>query len=65
MMTLHASALLDFQTTVCRFCAQRTGANSWSSPFFFHPQADVSKVIEIRDGPEGLTKEIIDAKLLA
>ncbi|KIM48622.1 hypothetical protein M413DRAFT_437820 [Hebeloma cylindrosporum] len=40
MMTLHASALLNFQTT-----------------------ADVSKVIEVRDGPEGLTKEEIDAKL--
>ncbi|KAF8969598.1 hypothetical protein BDZ97DRAFT_1754443 [Flammula alnicola] len=41
MMTLHASALLNFQNT-----------------------ADVSKVIEVRDGPEGLTKEEIDAKLL-
>jgi len=41
MLTLHASALLNFQTT-----------------------ADVSKVIEMRDGPEGLTKEEIDAKLL-
>jgi hypothetical protein len=30
-----------------------------------HLQADVSKVIEIRDGAEGLTKEVIDAKLLA
>lgn len=42
MLTLHASALLDFQST-----------------------ADVSKVIEIREGPEGLTKEAIDTKLLA
>ncbi|CAK5264925.1 unnamed protein product [Mycena citricolor] len=41
MLTLHASALLDFQATV-----------------------DVSKVIEIRDGPEGLTKEVVDSKLL-
>jgi len=41
MLTLHASALFDFQTT-----------------------ADVSKVIEIRDGPEDLTKELINAKLL-
>jgi len=39
LLTLHASALLNFQNT-----------------------ADVSKVIEIRDGPEGLTKEVIDAK---
>ncbi|KAJ6525634.1 hypothetical protein B0H19DRAFT_1198081 [Mycena capillaripes] len=42
MLTLHASALLDFQST-----------------------ADVSKVIEMREGPEGLTKEAVDAKLLA
>ncbi|THU77811.1 glia maturation factor beta [Dendrothele bispora CBS 962.96] len=41
LLTLHASALLDFQTT-----------------------ADVSKVIEIREGPEGLTKEVVDSKLL-
>jgi len=41
MLTLHASAFIDFQTT-----------------------ADVSKVIEIRDGPEGLTEEVIDKKLL-
>ncbi|TEB25969.1 glia maturation factor beta, partial [Coprinellus micaceus] len=41
LLTLHASALLNFQNT-----------------------ADVSKVIEVRDGEEGLTKEIIDAKLL-
>ncbi|KAG6836784.1 hypothetical protein H0H93_003205 [Arthromyces matolae] len=42
LLTLHASALLNFQTT-----------------------ADVSKIIEIRDGPEGLTKEVIDTKLLS
>ncbi|KAG6908766.1 hypothetical protein DXG01_003378 [Tephrocybe rancida] len=42
LLTLHASALLNFQIT-----------------------ADVSKIIEVRDGPEGLTKEIIDAKLLS
>ncbi|KAJ7219466.1 hypothetical protein GGX14DRAFT_592306 [Mycena pura] len=42
MLTLHASALLEFQAT-----------------------ADVSKVIDMRDGPEGLTKEAVDAKLLA
>jgi len=41
MLTLHASALINFQAT-----------------------ADVSKVIEMRDGPEELTKEAIDAKLL-
>jgi len=41
LLTLHASAFLDFQQT-----------------------ADVSKIIDIREGPEGLTKEVIDAKLL-
>ncbi|EMD38289.1 hypothetical protein CERSUDRAFT_113458 [Gelatoporia subvermispora B] len=41
LLTLHASAFLDFQAT-----------------------ADVSKVIEVRDGAEGFTKEVIDAKLL-
>ncbi|KAH9945898.1 glia maturation factor beta [Epithele typhae] len=41
LLTLHASAFLDFQTT-----------------------ADVSKVIEVREGAEGFTKEIIDEKLL-
>lgn len=41
MLTLHASALLNFQNT-----------------------ADVSKVIEVRDGPEALTTEEINTKLL-
>ncbi|RDX56509.1 glia maturation factor beta [Polyporus arcularius HHB13444] len=41
LLTLHASALLDFQST-----------------------ADVSKVIEVRDGAEGFTKDLIDQKLL-
>lgn len=42
MLTLHASALVQFQNA-----------------------ADVSKVLEVRDGSEGLTKESIDSKLLA
>ncbi|KAI0949962.1 hypothetical protein AcW1_006165 [Taiwanofungus camphoratus] len=41
LLTLHASAFLDFQAT-----------------------ADISKVIEVRDGAEGFTKEFVDAKLL-
>ncbi|KAI0807579.1 glia maturation factor beta [Fomes fomentarius] len=41
LLTLHASAFLDFQST-----------------------ADVSKVIEVREGAEGFTKELIDQKLL-
>lgn len=40
MMTLHASALFDFQAA-----------------------ADVSKVIEVRDGAESLTKVYIDGQL--
>ncbi|CAL1705195.1 unnamed protein product [Somion occarium] len=40
LLTLHASAFLDFQAT-----------------------ADVSKVIEVRDGAESLTKDIIDGQL--
>ncbi|KAF8586550.1 maturation factor, partial [Ramaria rubella] len=42
LLTLHASAFLDFQTT-----------------------ADVSKVIEIRDGAESLSKSTVDSKLLS
>ncbi|KAH0827046.1 hypothetical protein J3R83DRAFT_4729 [Lanmaoa asiatica] len=42
LMTLHASAFLDFQNV-----------------------ADISKVIDIYDGAEGLTKDVIDAKLLS
>ncbi|KAF5389819.1 hypothetical protein D9757_003674 [Collybiopsis confluens] len=41
LLTLHASALLNFQQT-----------------------ADVSKVIEVREGPEGLTADVVDSKLL-
>jgi len=40
LLTLHASALLDFQNTV-----------------------DVTKCLEVRDGAEGLTKDILEAKL--
>ncbi|KAJ3744847.1 hypothetical protein DFH05DRAFT_1090995 [Lentinula detonsa] len=41
LLTLHASALLDFQTT-----------------------ADVSKIIEIREGPESLTSDVVNTHLL-
>ncbi|KAF9444747.1 glia maturation factor beta [Macrolepiota fuliginosa MF-IS2] len=41
LLTLHASAYLDFQQN-----------------------AGVSKIIEIRDGPESLTKDVVDAQLL-
>jgi len=41
LLTLHASALIDFQST-----------------------ADISKVLEVRDGAEGFTNESIDSQLL-
>ncbi|KAG6865400.1 hypothetical protein C0991_002894 [Blastosporella zonata] len=40
-LTLHASALLNFQIT-----------------------ADISKIIDVLDGPEGFTKEFVDTTLL-
>ncbi|KDQ17921.1 hypothetical protein BOTBODRAFT_29232 [Botryobasidium botryosum FD-172 SS1] len=40
LLTLHASAFIDFQAT-----------------------ADIGKVIEIRDGAESLTQDLIDGKL--
>jgi len=42
LLTLHASALIDFQNTV-----------------------DISKVVEVRDGADGLTKSALEAKLLS
>jgi len=42
MMTLHASALLDFQRVV-----------------------EPNKTIEVRDADEGLTEEIVNARLLS
>ncbi|CCM04725.1 uncharacterized protein FIBRA_06913 [Fibroporia radiculosa] len=41
LLTLHASAFIDFQNT-----------------------ADVSKVIEVREGAEGFTEDFINTKLL-
>jgi len=61
MMTLHASALLNFQNTVCIIYILTSVIHIY---VYVPVQADVSKVIEVRDGPEGLTKEVIDAKLL-
>lgn len=59
MMTLHASALFDFQTAV-RVFESNPNSNTYA-PI----QAEVSKVIEVRDGAEGLTKEVIDGQLRA
>ena len=69
-MTLHASAFLDFQTTVRSYLAPVAFALTFgpvtrfpSVGFaFLFDKADVSKVIEARD-PGELTKEAIDAKL--
>lgn len=58
-MTLHASALLNFQSVVRAILRQRLVTTN------IYPQADISKVIEIRDGPEYLTKDVIDAQLLS
>jgi len=61
LLTLHASALIDFQTTAS---STLTIISIILRILTFDPQADISKVIEIRDGAEALTKEAIDAKLL-
>lgn len=56
MMTLHASALWEFQAAVSVFPTKCISNLSMQ-------QADVSKVIEMREGAEGLTKEAIDKHL--
>ena len=58
MLTLHASAMFDFQAIV-RLC------HIHETDHLKGKQADVSKVVEVRDGAEGLTKEILEAKLLS
>jgi hypothetical protein len=60
MLTLHASAFIDFQTTASLLHTNRSQSDQACPP----PQADVSKVIEIREGPEALTEELINTKLL-
>jgi hypothetical protein len=60
LLTLHASALIDFQNTVCPTIDNRV--------YLVHrsiSQIDVSKVLEVRDGAEGLTKSALDSKLLS
>lgn len=69
LLTLHASSFLDFQATV-RSRRPRLMALVLilKSVICFAPppppQADVSKVIEVRDSDE-FTKEAVDAKLSA
>jgi hypothetical protein len=64
MMTLHASALLDFQRVVSM-------TSSSSLNFTLHCtaltilQAEANKTIEVRDTDEGLTKQLVDDKLLS
>jgi len=62
MMTLHASALLDFQRVVSivfesRFCSLLHVLMVF--------QAEANKTIEVRNVDEGLTKQIVDDKLLS
>ena len=61
LLTLQASAFLDFQSTVgislLLHLLPITNAGG-------RPQADVSKVIEVREGAEAFTKDLIDSKLL-
>jgi hypothetical protein len=64
MMTLHASALLDFQRVV-----SMTSSSSLNStlhcPALTILQAEANKTIEVRDTDEGLTKQLVDDKLLS
>lgn len=63
LLTLHATALLDFQNAVrpsrCTVWRLQLIADSDVS------QVDISKVLEVRDGVDGLTKSALEAKLLA
>jgi hypothetical protein len=58
LLTLHASALIDFQTTVCP-----TFGNQIHLAHQPLSQIDVSKVLEVRDGADGLTVSALKAKL--
>ncbi|KAJ8598048.1 glia maturation factor beta [Rhizopogon salebrosus TDB-379] len=64
MMTLHASALLDFQRVV-----SMTSSSSLNSTLHCMAltilQAEANKTIEVRDTDEGLTKQLVDDKLLS
>ncbi len=60
LLTLHASALLDFQNTVCSTLAIKCVLLTIRLS-----QVDVSKVLEVRDGAEGLTESLLNAKLLS
>ncbi|KAH9001302.1 maturation factor [Lactarius akahatsu] len=60
LLTLHASALIDFQNTVCPILA-----TIYILLTIIISQVEVSKVLEVRDGAEGLTKDILEAKLLS
>jgi hypothetical protein len=60
LLTLHASALIDFQNTV-----SPTLATKLSLAHHSVSQVEISKVLEVRDGAEGLTKSALEAKLLS
>lgn len=60
LLTLHASALIDFQNTVCP-----TSATKLYLAYYLVYQVEISKVLEVRDGADGLTESILEAKLLS
>jgi hypothetical protein len=70
LLTLHASAFLDFQATVRSYPVPMTLVLIFRFDIRFHrsmfglplDKADVSKVVEVRD-PEEFTKETVDARL--
>ena len=61
LLTLHASAFLDFQSTVSFGLLPHLSS---TLTLVFCSKADVSKVIEVREGAEAFTKDLIDSKLL-
>ena len=60
LLTLHASALIDFQNTVCPILATKL----YLAHYLVY-QAEISKVLEVRDGADGLTESILETKLLS
>lgn len=62
MMTLHASASLDFQRVVSVVLKPDFTLRCTALMVL---QAEANKTIEVRDADEGLTKEIVDERLLS
>ena len=60
LLTLHASALNNFQNTVRR---KHSRFDYEMLTIHVCMQADVGKVLEVRDGAEGLTTDAMNAML--